>query len=247
MERPDRAAVATFHAPGDWGAVVELAEAAAHHVQVKRLVEGDVVRITSGNGRRAIGTLSSLTKRRAAVHVDAGTLEAVAPLPSITMLAPIGDRDRMLLLAEKAVELGITAWQPVLYQRSRSVSPRGEGAPFHAKVRLRMISALEQSGGAWLPALCPDRSPSDALVQVGANCGVVLEQSGASLARVCASLGAPCAVAIGPEGGFAPGELDEFIAAGWRVASLGDNVLRFETAGIAALAVLRAHLAEAPA
>ena len=146
------------------------------------------------------------------------------------------------MLAEKAVELGLTAWQPVSYHRSRSVSPRGEGEPFREKLRLRMISALEQSGGAWLPALLPDRAPDAARAAVGTQGGILLDQAGEPLAVLCASLGAPRVIAVGPEGGLEPAERDAFVDAGWRLASLGGNVLRFETAGIAALAVVRAHL-----
>jgi 16S rRNA (uracil1498-N3)-methyltransferase len=49
-------------------------------------------------------------------------------------------------------------------------------------------------------------------------------------------------VALGPEGGLEPEERAAFIAAGWRAVSIGANVLRFETAGIAVLALLRIHL-----
>jgi len=46
-------------------------------------------------------------------------------------------------------------------------------------------------------------------------------------------------LALGPEGGLDPDERESFLAAGWRLVSLGANVLRFETAGIAALAIIR--------
>ena len=54
--------------------------------------------------------------------------------------------------------------------------------------------------------------------------------------------GGPSVLALGPEGGFEPEERDAFEDAGWRGASLGSNVLRFETAAIAALALTRALL-----
>ena len=50
----------------------------------------------------------------------------------------------------------------------------------------------------------------------------------------------PTAVAIGPEGGFEAEERDAFAAAEWRAASLGATTLRFETAGVAAAAIVRA-------
>lgn len=238
VERADRAPVGTFHAPGAWSSRVELDEGAAHHAAVKRLAVGDVVRLTSGDGRRAIGRVDELGKRRLVVALDDAGVQVVAPPPVVELWAPIGDRDRMLLLAEKAVELGVSIWRPVLYRRSRSVSPRGEGEAFREKVRLRMISALEQSGSAWLPELHAESSLDDALAAASGLHGLVLDASSPPIGTA-APLAAPIALAVGPEGGFDENERAAFAHAGWRGASLGDNVLRFETAAIAALAVVR--------
>ena len=62
------------------------------------------------------------------------------------------------------------------------------------------------------------------------------------MSDILATAHAPVVLALGPEGGFEPEERDAFEAAGWRGASLGSNVLRFETAAIAALALTRALL-----
>jgi 16S rRNA (uracil1498-N3)-methyltransferase len=239
VERADRAAVGTFHAPGEWGATVELAESAAHHAGVKRLRVGDVVRLTSGDGRRATGTIDELAKRRVSIAVEADSLVVEAPPCHVELWAPVGDRERMLLLAEKSVELGASAWRPIVYRRSRSVSPRGEGEAFGEKVRLRMMNALEQSGAAWLPARHPETTLDAALAAGGGVHGIVLDVDGAPLSELRGLLRAPIAIALGPEGGLEPDELRLFAAAGWRAASLGPNVLRFETAGIAALAIVR--------
>jgi 16S rRNA (uracil1498-N3)-methyltransferase len=53
---------------------------------------------------------------------------------------------------------------------------------------------------------------------------------------------APVALALGPEGGLEPDERAAFADAGWRTASLGENVLRFETAGIAGVTLVRSLL-----
>jgi 16S rRNA (uracil1498-N3)-methyltransferase len=93
------------------------------------------------------------------VTVEIGEVEDVAPLPEVHLMVPVADRDRMLWLRKKR---GARRHQlaPVLWRRSRSVTPRGEGPMFGAKVRGRMISALEQSGGAHLPQIYPEhRSP----------------------------------------------------------------------------------------
>jgi 16S rRNA (uracil1498-N3)-methyltransferase len=243
VERADRAAVSTFYAPGAWGSHAELDEAAAHHASVKRLAVGDVVGLTSGDGRRAPGRIAELSKRRLTIALD-GPVERVAPLPRVELWAPVGDRDRMLLLAEKAVELGASAWRPIVYRRSRSVSPRGEGDAFREKVRLRMVSALEQSGGAWLPTMEREAALDAALgVSAGVH-GILLEAGGRPILALDGGVRAPVAIALGPEGGLDPDERAELLGAGWRLASLGANVLRFETAGIAALAVVRSLMAD---
>ena len=244
MEREDRAPVGTFYAPGEWRARVDLGEAAAHHAGAKRLAVGDRVRLTSGDGRRAVGTIAGLSRRALSVAIVESTSLAPDDSPHVELWAPVGDRDRMLMLAEKAVELGVSAWRPVSYERSRSVSPRGEGEAFSAKLRLRMISALEQSGSAWLPMVHTDSAVEAALAAqapMTAGCRLLLDASGESIRDALHALDGPVTIAIGPEGGLTDSERAQFMRGGWRLVSLGANVLRFETAGIAALAIVRAH------
>ena len=108
---------------------------------------------------------------------------------------------------------------------------------------MRQISALEQSGGAWLPDIHAEVSLDDALAtprsQVPAT-RIVLDVDGESIGSIAAEMRGGIAVALGPEGGLEEHERAALITHGWRAVSLGRNVLRFETAGIAALAILRA-------
>lgn len=237
MERDDRPAVATFYAASAIGAggTVELPESAAHHARVKRLETGDRVQLTDGVGTLAAGVLASIDKRRATVSIE--STRAVPRPAAVHLRVPIGDRDRMLLLAEKATELGIASWQAVRFRRSMSVSPRGEGASFAAKVQARMISALEQSGGAWLPALLDDCA-SDAIDGPAGATRILLDRDGSPLLRL-AGAGAT-ALVFGPEGGLEPVERASLEAGGWTPGALAAGTLRFETAGIAAIAVVRA-------
>jgi 16S rRNA (uracil1498-N3)-methyltransferase len=158
------------------------------------------------------------------------------------MLVPVADRDRMLWCAEKCVELGASSWQPVMWHRSRSVSPRGEGASFAEKVRLRMESALVQSHAPWLPTVSRDAAPDTAIERANAEgTRLVLDSSGEPILRT--TINAPVTIAVGPEGGFEPYELDALRTANFRTVSLGANVLRFETAAVTALAIVRSALA----
>lgn len=223
------------------GAACTLDEYAARHMRVLRLVAGAVVGLRDGHGTIGEGTLVRLTKSQAVVEVTHAVL--VEPLPPVHLLVPIADRDRMLWLAEKACEFACTSWRPVLWRRSRSVSPRGEGMSFHAKIAARMAGALAQSEGAWLPQIFPDAPLDRALLAAPVGDRVTLDPGAPQFTGPSAiAIRAPVVVALGPEGGLEMDELDALDAAGFRRVSLGSTILRFETAGVAALAIARTVL-----
>ena len=240
MERDAGAPVATFLTPTRLasGETATLDDAAAHHARVKRLVAGDVVGLTDGAGRLARGTVVSL--RRGGFDVAITRVDEVRRPSPIHLRVPIGDRDRMLWLAEKATELGITSWQAVHFRRSSSVSPRGEGSAFGEKVRARMASALEQSGGAWMPAILSEARVDELSASVNAL-EMVLDVGGEPLPKILRLAGTSEPVILfGPEGGIEADEMKLLESHGWRRSRLASTTLRFETAGIAAVAVCRA-------
>lgn len=220
------------------GAELVLADSEAHHLRVVRLVPGDRLALRDGAGAIAEGVVTELTKQRAVVTLD--TVSHVpAPTP-IHLLVPVADRDRMLWLAEKVEELNIASWRPVLWQRSRSVSPRGEGDAFRTKIRARMQAALLQSRSAWLPELYPDATPHQAIAGTPSGLKIVLDADGHPLPQIPGLATAPAVtLAVGPEGGFEPAELEALREAGFVAATLGASTLRFETAAMAAVAVVR--------
>ncbi|MGH7603152.1 MAG: RsmE family RNA methyltransferase [Gemmatimonadaceae bacterium] len=241
MERADRAPVATFFTTEILasGATVTLPEEAARHIRVARVGVGECVALRDGAGLAAVGTLVKVSRTSAVVDI-AETDELARPAP-IHLLAPVADRDRMLWLAEKATELGVVSWRPVLWRRSKSVSPRGEGPTFQAKVRARMTSALVQSGGGWLPDVFPEATIERAIAAAPAGVRLLLAKDGEPIAGV--AMLAPITIALGPEGGIEPAERDAFVAAGFLPVNLGVGTLRFETAGVAAVAIAAAKVA----
>jgi 16S rRNA (uracil1498-N3)-methyltransferase len=175
------------------------------------------------------------------VTVEVTEVSHVAPLPPIHLLAPVADRDRMLWLAEKVTELGLTSWRAVMWRRSRGVAPRGEGDAFRVKLRARMIAALTQSGGAWLPAILPSVSGDEAVETASPGVHFLLDAAGEAMLTLPVT--PPLTIAVGPEGGLDDDERARLALAGWMPVSLGATTLRFETAGTAALAIARAALA----
>jgi 16S rRNA (uracil1498-N3)-methyltransferase len=241
VERTDRAPVATFFAtdPLIAGGTVTLSEEAAHHMRVARVAIGECVALRDGAGKAAIGTLIKVSRSSALVEVSE-TRELSRPAP-IHLLAPVADRDRMLWLAEKVTELGVTSWRPVVWRRSKSVSPRGEGPMFQTKVHARMTSALIQSGGGWLPDIFPESTVERAVAAAPLGTRLLLAKDGEPIIRV--PMKGPVIIALGPEGGMEAAERDSFIGAAFLPVKLGDSTLRFETAGVAAVAIAAASLA----
>lgn len=244
MEPDDRPVVATFLMEGDPflpGTSVSLGDEVARHVRVRRLGVGTRLALIDGQGHRATGTL---VRTAPTTTVEIESLAVSGPPAPVHLLVPIADKDRMMWLAEKVAELGAVSWRPVMYRRSRSVKPRGEGQMFTGRVRARMASALEQSGGVWLPALYPEANLTRAVAALPADgTRIVLDRNGPAL--VSCDLTGPVSVALGPEGGIEPDELAELERSGFRRASLSASTLRFETAGVAALAIVAARLVEA--
>jgi len=241
MNAHDRGPVATLHAPAPLipGKAQSLGEDAAHHLRVVRAGVGDFVALRDGSGGAGEGTLVRLARRAAVVEV--ADVHQIPPLAPVHLLAPIADRERMLWLAEKAAELGVTTWRPVMWRHSKSVSPRGEGTMFQQKLRARMLAALLQSQGGWLPETFPDATVNRAIAASPDGTRLLLDAPGEPI--LANTLTAPVTIALGPEGGFDDREHEALVNGGFRPVSLGRSRLRFETAGIAALAIVRAALA----
>lgn len=220
------------------GGQIALAEGDASHVAVLRLGVGERVGLRDGVGNTASGTLVRLGRKNGLIEID--RIQRAAPAPVIHLLVPVADRDRMLWLAEKAAELNVASWRPVLWQRSRSVSPRGDGPTFRAKVRSRMIAAMLQSRSAWLPEIFPEATADRAIAASPAGSRIVLHADGNALGH--RPVAVPVIIAVGPEGGFEDDEMEALQGAGFAAAAIGRSVLRFETAAVAGVSVARAML-----
>jgi 16S rRNA (uracil1498-N3)-methyltransferase len=160
---------------------------------------------------------------------------------SVTLLLAIFKFDRMEWAIEKATELGVASIVPVVARRTDS---HLASAAAKRVERWRKIAkeASQQSRRVSPPEITEPTKLKAALeslscVPLKIVCSEAEEQTSlASLLR----LGEESCIAIGPEGGWAEDELDQFRSAGWQSASLGSTVLRAETAAITALAIASA-------
>ena len=212
------------------------------HVHAARLRPGAEVRLTNGDGRLWSARLDSMDRDQArCVLVD--ELSAPADL-DVELAFGIGSKPRTLWLVEKAVELGVAVLRPIEFKRSRSVTDGARSAAFWEKARRRAVAALTQCGGARLPAIETPQALGDYLAgqespREGIRLALDMDGDRPMLATLAEGRGEgePVLLLIGPEGGMAPEERTACRAAGYRFATLGDRVLRFETAALVALAL----------
>ncbi|MEZ4589052.1 MAG: RsmE family RNA methyltransferase [Gemmatimonadales bacterium] len=210
------------------GDSVPLDSGELRHLAVRRAATDAEVELLDGVGTVVRGRLGA----DGAVRVEE-RLRYPRPEP-IVLLVGAGDRDRFTWMVEKAQELGVTEIVPVETERSKSVETRLRPGQLD-KLRIRAREALKQCGSAWaleLRDLCP---LEQALGAVEAASRWVADPSGEALA---APPTGAAAVLVGPEGGLSESERRLALDAGYLPLWLGPNTLRFETAAIAAAALL---------
>lgn len=241
VERSDRAPAVIFFSADAFapGVPLTLGDEAAQHARVLRIGVGEPVGLRDGHGNAGTGAIARVSKR--SVTVDVAEVVQISAFLPVHLMVPVADRDRMLYLAEKCTELAATSWRPVMWRRSRSVGPSGDGPAFQSRLKGRMVAALTQSGGGWLPEVHPSAPIARAIAAAPEGTRLLLDASSPT-PLLSVVMTAPVVIAIGPEGGLDDKERDELIGAGFQPVSLVGGTLRFETAGIAGLALVRAML-----
>lgn len=179
-----------------------------HLTKVLRMARGDKVSYTDGLGRVGIGRLADHAVSRGDEH------DVPRPSNLTVAVAPPASKDRQRFVVEKLAELGVARlqWLSTRHGKDRTASA--------SKAFSWILAATEQSRGAWL--MEPPQEPVE-LDQLDGPV-VVCHPGGASEPIPARTL------VIGPEGGFAEGELPSDLPL-W---DLGPTILRVETAAVVA-------------
>ncbi len=211
---------------------VELEEDELHHLRVRRAREGEALRILDGAGATALGRL---VKAGRGFAVEVETVSREPRPPGFSLAVGAGDRDRFAWLAEKAAELGVSDLVPMESERTRSVAAGLRPSHIPALQR-RARQAIKQSRAPWSPRIHPLRSVDEVARETGSPYRWLGEVSGISPPEVDPD--GAMTVVIGPEGGLTEAEREVFLAAGFEPVRLAPDLLRFETAALAAAAVV---------
>ena len=222
---------------------------AAHHLgRVRRAAVGDVVEAVDAHGHLLSVRLTAIATRRAeGVVVDRTPLATESPL-DLTLAQAIVKGDRMEQVIRMATELGVRRIVPILTERTVVRLEPARSDSRLARWRRVAREAAQQCGRAALPEIEAPRPLSklgQELRSDGTGTGLLVcfwEEERRPLDRLLPP--GPCervTVVVGPEGGLTADEVRGLERAGALVASLGPRLLRTETAGAVAVALLQAR------
>lgn len=212
---------------------------ARHAARVLRLSVGDVMHVFDGEGGAYAARIAQIRKDDVEVRVITfEDSDCESPL-QVLLAQGISSGERMDYTLQKAVELGVSAIQPIAAKRS-VVKLAGERADKRVGHWQGVVnSACEQSGRNRVPAVAQPLSLANWLAQRPSGRLLFLSpQASAKLADLSEPQGLQMLIA-GPEGGFEPEEIAALQTADAIAVRLGPRVLRTETAALAALAAMQ--------
>jgi 16S rRNA (uracil1498-N3)-methyltransferase len=239
----------------DAGSATLRGDAAEHLGRVLRAEVGQVYELSDGE-RVWLGRIADISvRKRGENRIEFALVEPIAarePSVKIQLLISLIKFDRFEWCLEKATELGVSEVVPLAAARTDKPLLAAAEKRVERWQRILMESA-QQSRRLRPPAISCVIRPADAFAQSTAACKILLSERAdakpvnvtlASTAglSVGSSIGSSASLAIGPEGGWTDDEIAAARGAGFLEMSLGENILRTETAVLASLAILHFSL-----
>ncbi len=229
--------------------IITLDDDGTRHVQVLRLAVGDTITLFDGvQPGEATANIQAIGKRAVTVEITAWhNISRESPL-DIALLQALATGDKMDLIIQKAVELGVTEVLPFRASRSTLKLDAERAGKRVAHWRGVAVAACEQCGRNVVPGIADIITFDESLLSTSCL-GILHPESsvdkGLSLfAWGQAQAGKPLGIMVGPEGGFTDAEIAAALAKGATLVTLGPRVLRTETAGLAAIAILQSTLGD---
>ena len=216
---------------GNTAAIV--GEHALHLSRVLRAQIGQEFDIATGTGVR-IGTITSVSDNR--VEFALRDEQPLTPTSDVTLALSIFKFDRMEWAIEKCTELGVARIVPIVANRTDA---HLAAAALKRRDRWQRLAlqASEQSRRARPPEIATPAKLKEFIGVAGSRIVLAESENNTRLRDALASRPSALTLAIGPEGGWTVDELQQFRDSGWTSASLGDTILRAETAAIVATAL----------
>jgi 16S rRNA (uracil1498-N3)-methyltransferase len=215
---------------------------------VLRLRPGAEIALFDGSGMEARVRLDRVHDRTAEGAIVERYDAPAEPRIKVHLFQSITKGDRFEWLLEKGTEIGVSRFVPLISARA-VVKTAAEGNRADRWRRI-VIEAAEQCGRSAVPGIDPRTALDAALTSAPGILLLPYEAAGDAAPNISSALAAEIdalfalgevSIFIGPEGGYEPAEVEAAEAAGAAIVTMGERVLRSETAGlVAATLVLQA-------
>lgn len=205
-----------------------------HAVKVLRLNEGQTVEILNGIGIIAQGIILSAHHKKCEVKIIEKQFIPQASKKLHVAISPTKSNDRFEWFLEKAVEIGVDEFTPLISENSERVKLNFE------RLEKIILSAIKQSLRPHKPVL---NQPEKVISFIHRNPNALIAHCDVSFERIDLknhTLIGDATIMIGPEGDFSRHEIQTALTHNLKSVSLGENRLRTETAGLVSATLLNA-------
>ena len=219
-----------------------------HMKNVLRMKLHEKAEISDGESRTYLCEVEAYEEDVAVLHILEEMEADTEPASKLYLFQGLPKSDKMELIVQKAVELGVYQVFPVAMKRSVVRLDDKKAAKKADRWNSIAESAAKQAGRSRIPEVTMPLSYNEALKMAEELDVTLLPYELAGGMEVTREVirqiksGQSVGIFIGPEGGFEPEEVDAAVSMGAKVITLGRRILRTETAGLATLAVLMFEL-----
>lgn len=219
-----------------------------HMKNVLRIKPGEFVKINNGQGAEYLCEVEKYEEQAVILDIVSESVSDCELPSKIYLFQGLPKSDKMELIIQKAVELGVYEIVPVVTERTVVKLDEKKAEKKVQRWNAISLSAAKQSGRSLVPEVGKVRTFKEAL-EYAKGLDVLLipyelakgmEETKSILTAIVP--GQSVGVFIGPEGGFREEEIEVAVSYGAKSITLGKRILRTETAGLAVLSVLMFQL-----
>ncbi|TVR68733.1 MAG: 16S rRNA (uracil(1498)-N(3))-methyltransferase [Sphaerobacteraceae bacterium] len=217
--------------------------AAAQITRVLRMRPGDTITLFNGDGSEVGARIVEAGRRSVVARIEGEPRPGVViGSPHVHLLQSLIKADQLDLVVQKATELGVSAITAIKSDHSVVKLSADRAISKVERWQRIAIEALEQSERADFVQINDPITFRELVGHPPASVNLIAAErsDGVDLTHAVPAHGESISILIGPEGGFSPAEIERAVTNGWSPVSMGNTILRSETAGITAVAVIRA-------
>lgn len=216
-----------------------------HHLKnVLRLTTNDTVIIFDGKGRETSGTILTVEKQCVRIQIN-GTSDEPKKALRLSLACAIPKNAKFEMIIEKCTELGVDEIIPLQTHRTEVIVPQAKALSKLTRYQTVAINAAKQSKRKTIPKIYPITTFKDALRLVESPQTLALipcltdprENLKDVLQKSLFDQPSQIIFLIGPEGDFTPQEIRDAVSAKCIPVSLGERVLKVDTAAISVVAI----------